>query len=277
MGSSSISRVSIKKIKAGIARIETDSLAIEEPLQISVRRENGKTTEPVSITMRTPGNDEELAAGLLVTEGIINPDDSIAGFLNPGSSNNNHIIVLLDKNTTPNFRNAARSSYSSSACGVCGKTSIESIEITSPFIPLPEGPMIRHELLPCLPGILRQHQSMFDSTGGLHAAALFDSSGEMKILREDIGRHNALDKLVGACFLNKSLPLSSSVLLLSGRTGFELIQKAAMAGTPVVAAVGAPSSMAVSLAKSSGITLVGFLREDRFNIYTHEERIYCST
>jgi FdhD protein len=275
MGSPSISRVSITKIKAGIAHPETDALAIEEPLQISIKK--GNATEPVSVTMRTPGNDEELASGLLITEGIIGHTAVITDFETPAADERNHITVILDENTTPDLRNTSRNSYSSSACGVCGKTTIDSIEINSPFIPLPEGPLIPHEVLIELPRTLRQHQSLFDSTGGLHAAALFNSSGEIRMLREDIGRHNALDKLIGASFLEKSLPLRNCILLLSGRAGFELIQKAAMAGIPVVAAVGAPSSLAVSLAKSAGITLVGFLREDRFNIYSHEERIYCSS
>jgi FdhD protein len=221
--------------------------------------------------MRTPGSDDELAAGFLYTEGIIKNKISINNIELPSQSRNEVTVVLKDEvRFEPEV--LRRNFYMTSSCGVCGKSSVNNVRVNIPFIKPAEFSISRDVLLQ-LPGKLKAAQKIFASTGGLHASAVFSSAGELILMREDVGRHNALDKLIGAALTTGLLPLQNVVLLLSGRASFELIQKAAMAHIPIVAAIGAPSGLAVSLAKETGITLAGFLRESRFNIYSGAERI----
>lgn len=257
-----------------------DWLAIEEPLEI--RLTFGplakRRTESLAITMRTPRDDFELVKGFLFSEGVISSLSDInhiqfkANLLAEAASEN---VVQVDLSTSLNvdWEQFGRHFYTSSSCGVCGKASIEMVSKTTCYYINPTSPKIRREVLYILPEKLRNKQSVFDQTGGLHAAALFDKSGELLMLREDVGRHNALDKLIGAAMEYFDFPLKDKTLLLSGRISFELVQKAAMAGIPIIAAVGAPSSLAVDLAEEHSISLIGFLKEDRFNIYCGAQRI----
>jgi len=258
----SILSVPIRKIEAESAAAEQDLVAVEEPLEILVNGTN------ISITMRTPGDDPELAAGFLFTEGILRePPQAIV-------SNGNRIEIATSAEV--DLDRLQRHFYLSSSCGVCGKASIQALEsIGCPFLDR-ERPKIGADLIPRLPEVLRSRQSVFDRTGGLHAAAIFDTAGDLIDLKEDVGRHNALDKLIGATLLRRGLPLEQHVLMLSGRASFELIQKALMAGIAIVAAVGAPSSLAVEAALRYGMTLAGFVRGERFNIYSGEWRISSS-
>lgn len=258
--------VIVEKVAGNSVVSQPDKLAIEEPLEIRLTSPAG--TKKVSITMRTPGNDKELAVGFLFTEGIIRTAGEINGVVQTEDS-----VITVHTTVTPNMQSLERNFYTTSSCGVCGKASIDSIKTVSAYTPAAAEITIRSSLLCELPGILRDKQRIFEDTGGLHASALFDAGGNLVLLREDVGRHNALDKLIGAALMEEMLPLDSSILLLSGRASFELIQKATMAGIPIVAAVGAPSSLAVSMAEEAGMTLVGFLREKRFNIYTGTKRI----
>jgi len=233
------------------------------------------------VTMRTPGHDADLALGFLFTEGIIAGRQDVKGVEHvslPCSENRqNTILVTLNEDVVPNLRQVERNFYTTSSCGVCGKASIEAIRTVSAFgagmrvAGSAEG--IDPAFILGLPERLANEQEIFAGTGGLHAAALFDLNGSLLLVREDVGRHNAVDKLIGAAMMEGRLPLGQSVLLLSGRASFELVQKAAMAGIPVIAAVGAPSSLAVSLAEEFGITLIGFLRNNRFNIYSGAHRV----
>lgn len=250
-----------------------DILAIEEPLEIQLSYyENGAAkNRKVSVTMRTPGNDAELGAGFLFTEGILKSKQEIERIADQG--NNNVVLIHLVEDVLPELKNTERNFYTTSSCGVCGKSSIDAIKTTSVFEPSEDSIHVAAEVIYSLPDKLRLQQEIFDSTGGLHASALFDLDGNFITLREDVGRHNALDKVIGSALLNDKLPLNETILLLSGRASFELVQKAAMAGIKIIAAVGAPSSLAVSLAAESGISLIGFLRAGRFNIYTHNKRI----
>jgi FdhD protein len=258
---------------------QNDSLAVEEPLEIRLGfYENGKLVHnAISITMRTPGNDFELAAGFLFTEGIIKSPDEIADIKFCGAetieSATNTVRVDLRKGIPVDLEKLKRHFYTSSSCGVCGKSSIAALNMGAKKLESKEHPVFEAALIHNLPETARAAQSVFASTGGLHAAALFDENGRLEILREDVGRHNAVDKLVGAKFLAGELPLANEILLVSGRASFELIQKAVMAQIPVLAAVGAPSSLAVESAKEFGMTLLGFVRDNRFNIYAGTERI----
>jgi FdhD protein len=271
----SISITNIKIKKASIAQLidARDELVVEEPLEIELcYGKNGSTvSKAISVTMRTPGNDEELALGFLLTEGIIQYRGQVAGTCILLTENK--VVVTLHENEVPLLQKAERNFYTTSSCGVCGKTSIEAIRTTSFFKNAADEICLKVALFYQLEDELRKQQELFKSTGGLHASALFDLEGNFITLREDVGRHNALDKLIGAAFLNEDLPLSNKILLLSGRASFELVQKAAMAGIRIVAAVGAPSSLAVQLAEDTGITLIGFLRNKGFNIYSGEQRI----
>jgi FdhD protein len=235
-----------------------DLLAVEEPLQIRV---NGRD---LSITMRTPGHDLELAAGFLFTEGILKARADVLAI----EGRENTVMLTLadgvDAGTARNF-------YTTSSCGVCGKASIESLRASGCSM-LPSG-RVERDVIHSLPDKLRAAQSVFDHTGGLHGAALFDAHGVLELVREDVGRHNAVDKLIGASFLEGRVPLSDCILMLSGRASFELVQKAVMAGIPVVAAVGAPSSLAVETARRFGMTLAGFVRNGRFNVYSGVSRL----
>ena len=259
-----------------------DSLAIEEPLEIRLGygAEDNRETKNVSVTMRTPGNDAELAVGFLFTEGIIRtPEDILSTehcFIACAENKENVIQVELRPGVIPNLDTADRNFYTTSSCGVCGKGSINAIRTVSAYNNQGAENQIDADMLYLLPAILQKHQEVFADTGGLHASALFDAAGELIMVREDVGRHNALDKLIGAALNEQMLPLDQHVLLLSGRASFELVQKAAMAGINIIAAVGAPSSLAVQLAEEFNITLVGFLRGKRFNIYTQPQRILLS-
>ncbi|HEV8158171.1 MAG TPA: formate dehydrogenase accessory sulfurtransferase FdhD [Pyrinomonadaceae bacterium] len=260
--------------------VETDALAVEEPLEIRLGFiENGKATHKnISITMRTPGDDFELAAGFLFTEGIIKLAAQInrighCGVPRKDSNLRNTVRVDLRSDVIIDFKRLERHFYTSSSCGVCGKTSIEALQTGVCRLKETAKPIFTAETINRLPETLRTAQNVFDRTGGLHAAALFDSAGKMDSLREDVGRHNAVDKLVGTQFLAGKTPVSDKLLLVSGRASFELVQKALMAGIPILAAVGAPSSLSVELAREYGMTLLGFVRDNRFNIYTGAERI----
>lgn len=248
-----------------------DVLAAEEPLGLYLQY--GHTTQPVSVTMRTPGADAILSAGFLFTEGIITKPADIAS-ITEAAFGENTVLVKLNENVQPVLQNAERNFYTTSSCGVCGKASIEAIKVASPFPPVVvDNLSIDVTTLYRLPDLLRTQQDTFNTTGGLHASALFSLSGDFISLKEDVGRHNALDKLIGQAFLADSLPLHNDILLLSGRASFELVQKAVMAGIRIIAAIGAPSSLAVQLADEHGVTLLGFLRSERFNVYTHSRRL----
>ena len=265
----------IWRVEGGRPEAVPDRVATEEPLEIRLLWEGAEHT--VAVTMRTPGADEELAAGFLFAEGVVEHRERILGFHRPpeertGEPEPNIVTVELGAGPDPNLPTLERHFFSSSACGVCGKAGLAALQVRAPGR-LPEGPEIDPELVASLPGRLREAQGLFDATGGLHAAALFDASGSLLALREDVGRHNALDKLLGRAFLDGRLPLHGHLVLVSGRTSYEILQKCAVAGVPIVCAVSAPSSLAVELAETFGITLVGFLRGERFNVYAGAERI----
>lgn len=271
MQNGSIAHIKIKKISAGALTDADDDLAVEEPLEIQMawRNTKGYTQKNISVTMRTPGHDEELAAGFLFTEGIVQSIDQIKHI----QPNNNSVLVTLADGAVPTLQQAERNFYTTSSCGVCGKTGIDAIRTVSPYAMQPDDIHLPANVFYGLQHALQQKQVVFESTGGLHASALFDLNGNCHLLREDVGRHNALDKVIGSTFLNRQLPLHQSILLLSGRAGFELIQKATMAGIKIIAAVGAPSSLAVQLATECDITLIGFLRNERFNVYSGAHRV----
>lgn len=277
MISVSTTSIPIKKYKDHQLSQLEDFLAIEEPLEIKLLY--GKTANRVlknlSITMRTPGNDKELAVGFLFTEGIIKTaEDLDLSFLDKPRFDPNSITIAIKEDVEINWQKLERHFYTTSSCGVCGKSSIDAIRIVSDQGDLHvQDWKMKVEKLVALPGLINEQQAVFQTTGGLHASALFSLNNELIALREDVGRHNALDKLIGSCLLQNNMPLSQQVLLLSGRASFELIQKAAMAGIKMVVAVGAPSSLAVNLAQEFGMTLIGFLRDNRFNIYCNSERV----
>jgi FdhD protein len=257
----------------GVSRSSrNDPLAVEEPLEI---RLNGS---PISITMRTPGDDLDLAAGFLFTEGIIDDYSQILSIRQPdivrtSRRATNSVHVCLRPGIEFDSERLTRNFYATSSCGVCGKASIETIEI-KPSRRLPKtGPIFEAQSIHGFPEVLRQSQRVFERTGGLHAAALFSADGTMLALREDVGRHNAVDKLIGFGIAGRGLPFGDSLILVSGRAGFELVQKAAMAGIPILAAVGAPSSLAVEAALHFRMTLLGFVRARRFNSYSEGWRI----
>ncbi|SFU53097.1 formate dehydrogenase accessory sulfurtransferase FdhD [Halomonas korlensis] len=255
----------IVSMQATGANTREDFIAVEEALEIRV-----VGTEPV-ITMRTPGHDRELAAGLMLSEGLARArcDFKVIDHL---VGQPDVLQLVIRGFNHQGAERLARSSLSSSACGVCGKKKLN-LETLEPLDALQEGPHVSGELLSSLPARLQAHQALFAQTGGLHAAALFTATGELRAVREDVGRHNALDKLNGWALMNDQLPLAGQIVLLSGRASFELIQKAIMARVPMVCCISAPSSYAVRLAREFGVTLVGFLREGRFNVYAHPERI----
>jgi len=280
MAASSISNLPITRVTHAESTETSDALAIEEPLEIRLEYgpHQNRRVQNISVTMRTPGNDAELASGFLFTEGIIQNHEAIANiehcFIACAENKQNVIQVTLAENIEPNLRNTERNFYTTSSCGVCGKGSIDAIRTVSAYNDQQgDDNFINAGVLHELPVTLSRHQKIFADTGGLHASALFTPDGELLLLREDVGRHNALDKLIGAAIKKNWLPLNKHILLLSGRASFELVQKAAMAGITVIAAVGAPSSLAVQLAEEFNITLIGFLRNERFNIYTSAHRI----
>ena len=270
----SIESRTIKKVTLNDISEKEDQLAIEEPLeiQISFLEEDKRIQKSISITMRTPGHDTELATGFLFTEGIIQNKEQIKA-VKSSVLDENKVVVTLTDTETPALKSLERNFYTTSSCGVCGKASIDAIKTISMYSELNDAVMISKEILFKLPALLQKQQSIFKSTGGLHASALFDTEGNFITLREDVGRHNALDKVVGSAFYNDHLPLSNTILLLSGRASFELIQKANMAGIRVVAAIGAPSSLAAQLAEECNMTLIGFLGNEKFNIYSGWNRV----
>lgn len=258
-----------------VERRRPDTLAVEEPLEIRV----GGTQ--LAVTMRTPGHDVELAAGFLVSEGVISHGGEYASAIHcggPGTTalGGENTYNVLDVTLAPGVAAPVpnRNFYTTSSCGLCGKASIEAVETVSSYDVAADEATVSALALTGFPGELRAQQAVFDKTGGLHAAALFDAAtGELLVLREDVGRHNAVDKVVGWAVLEDRLPLRGTVLQVSGRASFELVQKAVMAGIPILAAVSAPSSLAVELADASGLTLVGFLRGESMNVYSRADRI----
>jgi FdhD protein len=291
-------QTTVEKVSGQISHEVEDSLAIEEPLEIQLTYgpSNARQTRSISVTMRTPGNDFDLAAGFLMTEGVIQDANDVEQISYAGDSFNegtqspqamellklgskqNTVRVDLASEVAVNLGSLQRNFYTTSSCGICGKASLLALRTVCPPRATNNFRMDA-QLLYRLPERLRASQGVFDRTGGLHGAGLFDSAGNLLALREDVGRHNAVDKLIGSEFLADRTPLRDRLLLLSGRASFELLQKALMGGLPMVVAVGAPSSLAVQVAKEFDITLVGFLREDQFNIYHGRERIdgYTST
>ncbi|MBL7851199.1 MAG: formate dehydrogenase accessory sulfurtransferase FdhD [Cyclobacteriaceae bacterium] len=265
----------VRRVTASGAEDTRDMLAVEEPLEIRLVSGEGsaRSNKPVSVTMRTPGHDEELAVGFLFTEGIVTGSDEVLSVQAGADPQGNSVVVELDPKAAPALQGLERNFYTTSSCGVCGKASVDAVRVKSRYNAGDSQLKVASAMLNELQGKLRGHQKVFDVTGGLHASALFDSAGNLVMVREDVGRHNALDKLIGAALLQKKIPLSNHVLLLSGRISFELVQKASMAGIPLVAAIGAPSSLAVTLAEDGGMTLVGFLRENRYTVYCGQQRV----
>ncbi len=274
MGNAAFFEIGITKYNQQGAVVLRDKLAVEEPLEIRLLLQATTDIEMknVCLTMRTPGEDAELALGFLFAEKIIDGMDKVRHVLME-PAHPNTITVQLIPGLVPELKKMERNFYATSSCGVCGKPGIESLDMLAPIQRNRTNLKIVPEILYTLPQKLREQQNVFDFTGGLHAAALFDLDGNLLVLREDIGRHNAVDKLVGSCLKKYLLPLDNHILMLSGRASFELLQKAGAAGIKVVASVGAPSSLAVETAEQFGITLMGFLRTNGFNIYTHPENI----
>ncbi|MEH2220968.1 MAG: formate dehydrogenase accessory sulfurtransferase FdhD [Nostoc sp.] len=274
MQTKSKTQATVWVMEKGQVRPRLDHLTTEEPLEIRLT----PFQKTVAVTMRTPGADFELAAGFLYSEGVVSRREDIRRIsycvdeLVDGEQRHNIVNVELRDGLIPDLQPLERHFYTSSACGVCGKASLEALRLRGcPMIP--SGPTLTPEIVYSLPDKLRAAQGIFRATGGLHAAAIFDPQGNLLNLREDVGRHNALDKLIGSAFLGDELPLNNCIVLVSGRSSFEILQKSTTAGVPIVCSVSAPSSLAVSVAKEFGITLIGFLRGERFNIYTGLQRI----
>ena len=278
-----VTRISLNDGEVAVRR-RADTLVVEEPLEIRI------LGEALTVTMRTPGHDLELAAGFLVSEGVIAASGDLRSAIHcggpgtgpaaavgtPASTENTYNVldIALAPGLEPLVTDIARNFYTTSSCGVCGTASIEAIEKHSRYDVATDAAAVDAALISTLPDALRAGQAVFEKTGGLHAAALFDAgSGELLVLREDVGRHNAVDKVIGWAVLEDRLPLTGTVLQVSGRASFELVQKAVMAGIPILSAVSAPSSLAVELAAASGLTLVGFVRGSSMNVYSHPERV----
>lgn len=268
----------VSRLRAGDWSRQDDVLAAEEPLEIRILwQENGEVQrKPIAVTMRTPGDDFELAAGFLYGEGLIQRQDDVVDVSYCTDEDEDQTFNIVNVTLRPGLvfdtTRLERNFYTTSSCGVCGKAALESLEVQGCSI-LPAGPVVSAELICGLPEKLRAAQAVFERTGGLHATGLFTPEGELVSLREDVGRHNAFDKLVGEQFLAGRTPLDGHIAMLSGRASFELLQKALVARVPIVAAVGAPSSLAVQLADEFNITLCGFVRADSLNVYTGQERI----
>jgi FdhD protein len=275
-----LSQLQITKVSTQHVATTEDMLVVEEPLEIKLAygAADSRQQKSLAITMRTPGQDEELVLGFLLTEGLIGRSDQVLAMQHIGQAlhpdaKENVLLVELHPEVPIDFETLSRHFYTSSSCGVCGKASIEMVRTSTCYFPRTAHPVINADILHGLPTQLRQKQSLFDCTGGIHAAALFDATGQLLLMREDVGRHNAMDKLVGAAMQQGIFPLREHIILVSGRASFELVQKALMAGAPFMAAVGAPSSLAVELADDYGMSLVGFLRGGRFNVYCGVERV----
>jgi FdhD protein len=277
---SAVRIVPVARSRDGARTSDLDVVVAEEPLEI--RLEHGpagaRVRSTISVTMRTPGGDPELALGFLLGEGILRRARDVVSVRHTGpvlhtDGTTNIVEVALNPEVAVDVDRLQRGFFMSSSCGVCGKGSLESVRVQAAPLASATAPQVDGRLLASLAGILAGHQRVFAATGGLHAAALFTPEGELVALREDVGRHNAVDKLVGMALLTGAVPLSTRILFLSGRAGFELVQKALVAGIPVVAAVGAPTSLAVELARDAGMTLAGFVRDGRFNLYSGEARL----
>lgn len=280
MRASGIRQFAIDRVEAGDTSAVEDAIAVEEPLEIRLgfsRPEGGRGEQSISVTMRTPGNDEELAAGFLFTEGIIHDAADIAsiGPCGPPAINGliNVVRVELAERVAVDLDRLERHFYTSSSCGVCGKSSLDAVSVQGRYDINEADFQLGADFLGALPAALRSQQAAFDATGGLHASGLFDSSGQIVQVREDVGRHNALDKLIGYALMQGMLPLSRFGVIVSGRASFELLQKAMMAGLPMLAAVGAPSSLAIELARRFEMTLAGFVKPGQFNLYARPDRI----
>jgi FdhD protein len=269
-----VTPVRVRALEDGRLIERPDRLVTEEPMEIRIHG-TGQEAEAFAVTMRTPGNDFELAAGLCLTEGLLGGTDDLAEVRyclagEPGRDQEYNVVTVATRRPV-DLAAHRRVVAASSSCGVCGKTALDELSVGCD--PVGAGPVIAASTLLGLPDILRGAQTVFDATGGLHGAALFSPTGDLRVLREDVGRHNAVDKLVGHAVMAGALPLSDSILIVSGRLSFEIVQKAAVAGIPVVGAVSAPSSLAVATAERFEQTLVGFLRDGRGNVYSHAERI----
>ena len=256
----------IRRIFEGECESVEDTLVVEDPLEIRVRGQG------IAVTMRTPGHDCELAAGFLVTEGVIRNFSDVLAINHctqgDAAETGNVVNVFLSPKVEVDMEKLTRHVFASSSCGLCGKASIDAVQ--QQFAPIEKSSLLALETVRALPAKLEQAQDVFASTGALHAAALFDENGELLVLREDVGRHNAVDKVIGHAFLNNFLPLANHILMVSGRSSFEILQKALAAGIPAIAAVSAPSSLAVEFAARNNQTLIGFLRKNRMNVYTGE-------
>ena len=259
-------------VRDGAALGRDDVVATEEPMEI---RAAGPDQEPVrvAVTMRTPGHDPELAVGFLFTEGLLDGREDLAArpVREPAATanKNNRVTVVLNRRF--DAERFARNFYATSSCGICGKAAIEQVEIAS--VPVAKGPVVPLSVILALPAALRRGQAAFERTGGVHATGLFDASGDLVVLREDVGRHNAMDKAIGRLVLDGRVPAAEVIAMVSGRASFELVQKAAMAGIPMLCAVSAPSSLAIGLAEKLGMTLVGFVRDKGLNVYCGAERV----
>jgi FdhD protein len=271
--------LTIKKFSNGKFDLVSDSLAVEEPLEIQIEfgAKDERTRKSISVTMRTPQHDADLAIGFLFTEGIIASFSNIKS-VGPnldedGNVNINAILVVLDFDVEVDLKKLERHFYTSSSCGVCGKSSIEAVKMNNfPTLPIDSTPF-EISKIHSFPTLLKNQQTVFAKTGGLHAAALFDTDGNSILLREDVGRHNAVDKLIGAALSAGLFPMTNFLIMVSGRVSFELVQKSMMGGIPILAAVGAPSSLAIELAEEFGMTVLGFVKNDKFNIYSHPQRV----
>lgn len=273
-----VGKAEILKIGEGIPAIRPDLIAVEEPLEIRIGfgKEGQREQRSISVTMRTPGHDFELALGFLFTENIISAYDEVISIrycqdAGKQEERENVVRVELSPEVQVDFKKIERHFYTSSSCGVCSKTSIDAVKTGCPV--LHSSLKVDENIIHKAPAILRREQQVFEYTGGLHAAGLFSQQGELIIMREDVGRHNALDKLVGAALVKQMVPLADYFVLVSGRASFELVQKSLMAGIPLMAAVGAPSSLAVALATDFNMTLLGFVRNHSFNVYCGRERL----
>ncbi|QDK78587.1 formate dehydrogenase accessory sulfurtransferase FdhD [Spirosoma sp. KCTC 42546] len=272
-----VAPTTIQKVAGESLTEAPDLLAVEEPLEIRLGfgPMSNRQQKPVSVTMRTPGNDEELAMGFLFTEGIIHQPSDIVSCrhcVQDAHKEGNVLRVELHPDILVDWARLERNTFTSSSCGLCGKATIEAVSVLTPG-PVASDVVVTSSVLHSLSERVRETQLAFAYTGGIHAAALFDADGKLLLVREDIGRHNALDKLIGAAFWQNWLPLSQYGIFLSGRIGVELVQKSWMAGVPILAAVGAPSSLAVQMAQEAQITLAGFVRNERFNLYSEPGRI----
>lgn len=266
-----VASVEVGRVTGSRYSPSTDELSVEEPLEIRLAAHSADSAPTsIAVTMRTPGDDVDLAAGFLFTEGIIDGTGDIEGITRTGR---NAVEAKLRPGLTPDPARLDRHSFVSSSCGACGKRSIAAVRVASRHPIVAGVPRLSPDTIHRLPQALRAGQSAFARTGGIHASGLFDADGRLLALREDVGRHNALDKLIGSELLADRIPLSCGIVLVSGRVSFELVQKAAIAGVPVLGAVGAPSSLAVDLARESGMTLLGFVRDARFNVYSDFGRI----